>query len=70
MVKIQHTWHTHYHASRRGGGEIGVHLPPPPPHIENQTIFYYMGGILVKYFSPRGGLFGTFFHLWGALFTM
>ena len=68
MVKIQHTWHTHYHAGRRGGGEIGVH--PPPPHIENQTIFYYMGGILVKYFSPRGGLFGTFFHLWGALFTM
>ena len=63
MVKIQHTWYTHYQARlQRGGGNRRL---PPPPLIEKQKnhFFYYMGGLLAKYFSPCGGFFGTFLHL-------
>ena len=69
MVKIQHTWHSHYHPRpQRGGGEakIGVHFYSTPPHRKsNIFLLYGCLYLLAKYFSPCGGLFGTFFLLWG-----
>ena len=57
MVKIQHTWHTHYHRrpQRGGGAKVGVH---PPPHRKSNNFFYYMAGLSVIF-----SMWGPFWYV-------
>ena len=61
--------HTLQWAPAEGGGGVeNRRSQPPTPHRKSDIFFGYMS--LLATFSPCGGLFGTFFSLWGALFTM